>query len=690
MTGGSVAEATPQAETYLGPEAPKIRGFFNNVGVAALIGLAPASIVYLSFGQGGFFPSTTGFAAIGFAAALVLRTTLAEHPFSGFNRRLAIPLLALAGLGAWQLVSALWSHDTARALDEYDRTLLYLLAMTLFGSLPTSIIRLRWLIRALAAGMTAVCLAALLSRVLPHFWPTGTGNFASRLNYPLTYWNALGLFAAIATILLAHLASSQREHPAVRVLGAALIPATAATALLTFSRGGIAVGVVGIVAYLVLGRPRGFVGAAVSAVPTSAIAVHSAYAANLLATNTPTSPGAVAQGRHVAITVGWCMLAAGALRAVMLIPDHWLAGLVDAPGRWRIPSRTISISAAATALVAVLVLVVSGFAGREYDKFAHPTPPSQGQTRDRLGSIANDNRIPLWKIAFNAFRARPLSGYGAGSYEVLAAQHRPTEGFGSVIHAHSLYLQTLAELGVVGFLLLVMVLLGILGLLAARIRGPDRTVYAVVFAAGLAWAVHAGVDWDWEMPAVTLWLFVAGGAALASTVQRAPKAQAELRNRHPITIGWLVLAVAPLLVGGSYLRLRASGRALATGNCVQARRDALSSISLLAVRPEAYSIISVCDLQLGFPVDGLKAAQKAVHYEKNNWNYRYVLSIALAANGSDPRPTAQQTRRMNPLEPIVQDEVGAFFTNRPRDWESVAPQVLLEGLQSGQLAISTL
>src|ERR1039457_6466918 len=72
------------------------QGFFNNVGLIGLTALAPASIVYLSFSQGGFFPDTTGLAAIGFAVALVLRTTLAEYPFAGFNRPLAVLLLALA------------------------------------------------------------------------------------------------------------------------------------------------------------------------------------------------------------------------------------------------------------------------------------------------------------------------------------------------------------------------------------------------------------------------------------------------------------------------------------------------------------------------------------------------------------------------------------------------------------------
>lgn len=57
---------------------------------------------------------------------------------------------------------------------------------------------------------------------------------------------------------------------------------------------------------------------------------------------------------------------------------------------------------------------------------------------------------------------------------------------------------------------------------AARLGGPDRTLYAALFAAGLAWALHAGVDWDWQMPAVTLWVFALGGAALAAPA-RAPR-----------------------------------------------------------------------------------------------------------------------------------------------------------------------
>jgi len=679
--------ATTLPQPKLEAQTPSAaEGFFNGVGLIGLIALAPASIVFLSFSQGGFFPDSTGLAAIGFAVALVLRTTLAEHPFVGFNRSVGVVLLALALFGGLQLASALWSHDTARALDEYDRTLLYLLALTLFASLPRTSNRLRWLIRSLAGGMTAVCVVGLLSRVLPHLWPTATSFFAARLNYPLTYWNAEGLLAAVATILLIHVASSEDEHPVARVLAAIFVPATATTVLLTFSRGAVAVAIVGVVAYLLIARPRAGLGAAVALIPTTAVALHAAYAAELLASSDPTSPAAVSQGHHVAVTVGLCMLAAGCLRAVMLLPDGRLIRALNGRDRPLLPGRTVALLSGLVAAMALVVLGLSGFIGREYSQFTSATGPHAAVTRDRLTLASGGNRVGLWRIALHAFRARPLLGYGAGSYELYYAEHRTS---GTVIDAHDLYVQTLAEQGIVGFISLATVVFGIVILLARRIRGPDRTAYAALFAVALAWAIHAGVDWDWEMPAVTLWLFIAAGSGLSAEMESGWH-QAPPRTRTAMAVGWLVLAIAPLLIGVSYQRLRGSAAAIAAGNCVRARQEPLSSMSLLAVRPEAYEILGFCDLQIGFPVEGLAAAQKAEQLEANNWNYHYGLAIARAENGLDPRPEAARALALDPLEPIVKDEVAAFSQTGQRGWEQAAAELLIGGLQSSSLTISNL
>ena len=196
----------------------------ETAGSVALVLLAPAALVYLSFNAGGYFPTAPAFVTIVLAQALVLRTTLAARPFEGFGRALAVPLAALALYAAWQLASVLWSHATARTLDSYDLTLLYLLAFALFGSVRYTRERAAWLIRAVVAGLTAVCLIGLISRVLPHAWPTSSSFFAERLNYPLTYWNAEGMVAAIVLILALHLCADRAEHWSVRVLAATAIP----------------------------------------------------------------------------------------------------------------------------------------------------------------------------------------------------------------------------------------------------------------------------------------------------------------------------------------------------------------------------------------------------------------------------------------------------------------------------------
>ncbi len=491
------------------------RSSLERVGWVALVALAPAALIYLSFNAGGYFPSAPGFVAVVLAQALVLRTTLAAKPFEGFDRALAIPLAGLTLYAAFQLTSVLWSHATAHTLDSFSRTLLYVLALALFGSVRYTRARLSWLVRALAAGLAAVCVIGLLSRVLPHTWPTAGSFFANRLNYPLTYWNAEGMVAAIVLILGLHLTADRAEHPAVRVAAAAVLPAVGATLLLTFSRGAMGAGVVGLLAYCLLTRFSTLPTALLAVAPPVAIAMRSAWDATALATRHPTSPIAISQGHHVAVVVGACVLGAALLRAALLLVDGRVARLelVRTPPR---RSILIGVSAAAGVVLVAIALAAGagGFAHREYDKFVHGSSTSNfAHTRDRLTDPANNGRVPLWKVALKIYDTQKLRGTGAGTYQQYYPRYRTRREY--VVDAHSLYLQSLAELGVVGFALILVVVFGVLGGLASRIRGPGRPLYAALFAAWLAWAVHQGFDWDWQMPAVTLGMFMLAGLALA-------------------------------------------------------------------------------------------------------------------------------------------------------------------------------
>jgi hypothetical protein len=78
----------------------------------------------------------------------------------------------------------------------------------------------------------------------------------------------------------------------------------------------------------------------------------------------------------------------------------------------------------------------------------------------------------------------------------------------SVRDAHSLYLETLAELGLLG--------LALLGLaLAPPLLAAFRGASAAAAGGYVAFLVHAGLDWDWELPAVTLAGLLCGAALIA-------------------------------------------------------------------------------------------------------------------------------------------------------------------------------
>jgi O-antigen ligase len=662
----------------------------QRAGWIALFALAPAMLVYLSFSAGGYFPSASGYVAVVLAGALVLRSTLAAKPFEGFSRTLAVPLVALTLYAAWQLASALWAHTSARVLDSYDQTLLYVLALALYGSVRCTSERLRWLIRAVALGLTAVCLIGLVSRVLPHAWPTASSFYNNRLNYPLTYWNAEGMLAAIALILGFHLTADRAEHWSVRVLAAAVLPGIATALLLTFSRGALGVAVAGLLAYCLLTRLSTLPTALIAVVPACAIALRSAWDATLLATNRATGPAAVAQGHHVAVVVGACMLGAGALRGALALLDGRIAelGLVRTP-----PRRSVRVGAGAGAAAIVLALVLAlggyGFAHRQYDKFVHSNNESHiTQTRERLSDVTNDGRLPLWETAVRIYETQKLRGTGAGTYQLYYTRYRTQGGY--VVDAHSLYLQSLAELGIVGLALILLVVLGILGGLAARLRSPGRGLYAALFAVALAWAIHQAVDWDWQMPAVTLTVFVLAGLALARVGDGRVGFGGLPAPRTFVALGWLVLAVAPLLASASYTRLHRSVQELDRGECASAKHEALSSLSLSAKRPQAYVVVGVCDLEQGFAQAAVPAMTQAAGLEAQSWENWFWVAVARAAAGMDPHAAIDRAIELNPLEHGLRNAALRLSSDSPLAWELAAPRLRREALSSGKFALTSL
>jgi hypothetical protein len=690
----------------------------SEAGFIALMLLPGALVVFLAFNAGGYFPGTPAVAALVLTQILLVRILQARHPFAGLSPIALVAITALAAYAALTLASGIWSHAMARALIEFDRAWLYLLVLVLFASVPASAANLRWLIRGLVLGISIVCVCALLTRLLPNVWHTAPGVANQRLSYPVTYWNTLGLLAALGIVLGAQLTCSLGERRAVRVAAAGVLPLLAATLFFTFSRGAILAGGVGLVVYALCGRPRALLSGALATVPATAVLILVAYRANLLDTLNPTTPAAVAQGHHVALVAGICVLVCVSARLLLAY------GLDPRLRRWaRTPRIAPRAKRATIAAVAVLVLAALLALGAPH-AIAHEwngfiggagTHATNGDLRQRLTDPSNDGRTPLWRVALKGFDTTPLHGAGAGMYQTLWDRSRPR--FAYVINAHSLYLQAMAELGLPGLLLLLTLVGATIVGLALRARGAQRSLYAALLAAAVVWVLHAGVDWDWEMPVITVGFFAAAGLALGprtggierdgeeagSGPGEGPGVRATLRARVQAGNGWtpshntrLVLALTclatialPVSIVGSQMRLGQAEQALYASDCTTAAPAALSSIGWLDVRPEPYEIVGFCDLQRGMPRLAIDAMAEARSHDPGSWETYYVLALAQAAAGIDPHANMRQALRMNPLEPLTRQAARELRGASPSEWVRAAVALRAAALKSNDLSIVT-
>jgi hypothetical protein len=152
----------------------------------------------LAAADGGYFAESWGWATLAYlwlaALALILRTQVRLG-------RLDLAVLgSLSSLALWTLVSTAWSSSPAQTPLEAQRALIYVAAVAavLLLAEPRSV---RTLIGGLAAAITLVCAWGLTEHVFPE-GPTGADTFDENwLAEPLGYWNAVGLFAAMGSLL---------------------------------------------------------------------------------------------------------------------------------------------------------------------------------------------------------------------------------------------------------------------------------------------------------------------------------------------------------------------------------------------------------------------------------------------------------------------------------------------------------
>ncbi len=469
---------------------------------ARLVLLAGATV--LAFFAGGYFTEPQAWG--GLAAWVLVAVAIALEPKALPRTRGS--WLALGGLalfGGWTLLSMLWAPIAGDAYHAGQLVMLYmgvLLAATLLLGAPAA---RRAVEPALAAGTLIVIGYGLAGRLLPgllHFARSVSAQ--GRLEQPLTYWNAMGELAALGFVLCARIAGD-RSRPAWLRGAAAAATAPLGTGLyLSFSRGALFACAAGLVALIVVAPRREQLEAillsiAVGALGSVAAAPFKGVTSLAGAQSTREGQGAIVLALLVLITA-----AAGAAQ--------WYRAPRAPATALRLPRRAGWLALAVICAGLALAIVVGS-------KENASRPLSAGASRY---VTLQSNRYAYWRVAFRAFGNEPLHGVGAGGWAVWWLRYRPFDDFAQ--DAHSLPLQTLAELGLVGIALLGTFFAGVGG--AARSASRAAPALAAGPIAGfVVYAAHAPLDWDWQMPAVTVVAIVLAGAllALSELSARAPE-----------------------------------------------------------------------------------------------------------------------------------------------------------------------
>ncbi|MGH2857313.1 MAG: O-antigen ligase family protein, partial [Solirubrobacteraceae bacterium] len=468
--------------------------------LAAACAVPLAAPTVLAFFSGGFFAEARVWAGL-VAWALVAGCAVAGRAVPR-ARSARVAVASLVALGCWTLASIAWAPIAGSAWGAGQLVLLYagaLIAATgLLGTVPVR----RLVEPALAAGVLVVIGYGISERLVPgllHFARSVSAQ--GRLEQPLTYWNAMGELAALGFVLSTRI-SGDRTRPAwCRVAAAAACAPLGLGVYLSFSRGALFACAAGLVALVVLAPTR-----------EQARAIALALAAAVLA-----SLGAAGFGGVTSLAGSLSARERdGAIVLVLLVAIATAAALVrarllrrDAGERLRLPRRAPAIAVALVCAGFALAVAVGA-----HESSAQPL--SGGASRYET---LESNRYAYWDVALQAFVAQPLHGVGAGGWAVWWLRHRTVnEG---AQDAHSLELQTLAELGLVGAALLA----ALFAAVAVAARGALRArpeLAAGPIAGIVVYVAHSPLDWDWQMPAVTLVAVALAGLLLALSGPAAP------------------------------------------------------------------------------------------------------------------------------------------------------------------------
>ena len=636
---GPGPEAPPAAE----PMPPERRPFVRTYPVEIVLVLIVAASCGLSPFFFGFYDLGT-WGPIALCLLAVLLGLVIERPAVPRPAALAA-LAALAGLAVWALVSRGWAGSPAGALTEANRWMLY---ATLFAILLL-LLRDNRLGKLLLAATTVFVLALGLYVVVRMLSGHGAGLFLTkRLNDPLGYVNGeasyflLGIWPLVAV--------AERARP--WLAGAAAGGAAMLASLLVLSETRAIVPAIVLSAVVLLavvpGRARRgwivvLIGATVASISSPLLHVFDQGGQVVTTSSARSAAVAILAGAVVAGLIWWVVAAVTARAAPIAGPMTRRA-----PGAALVALVVVGLAVGLAALNDPAHQV-----SRQWDAFTHLQVTGSQRTRFLSGG---GNRYDYWRIAWNEFRSEPLRGVGAGSYQFTYFKERRTTE--DIRQPHSLELQALAELGIVGGALVLVFIGAILfGFVrrASAARGSPAEAGMVVAAGGvfLVWLVHTSVDWIHLLPGVT-GAALAAAAVLVSPWRRVAPVGAARGRAHKLAVAAcaaLVVAAA-ILLGRAALadRHATDAEAALPADPRTALQESSKSLSLGHDVISTYYTRSAAYARLGDYAGARGALLDALRVEPGNF-VSWALLGDLAVRHGDPALAKRYYGRAHALNP---------------------------------------
>jgi O-Antigen ligase/Tetratricopeptide repeat len=612
-----------------------------------------AGVFWLAYDEGTYGLTSRNSVAVVVLWAIVLASAARFWPASRIPRSALVSGSLLGAFALWTGLSALWAASPEKAFNEFDRVFLFLAVFTLaVVAAPRGSAR-RWL-AGLALGLTAVAVIALVSRLFPHSFGDTTQlaqvfpTASKRLSFPVDYWNGLATLVAFAIPCLLYFAAESRA--VVRGLAVAPLPALTATLYLTSSRGGWVAAAIAIVVLMALTSRRwATAGALLIGGAASAGAVAVLLSRDELVDSPLTSQVAESQGRSAALLIAGLCAVAGVAYAM-------LASVVPAPPR---ASRAASTAFAAVLALVFVAAVFAAHPVRRYEHFKEIPPELTGASvQEHLFSTSGNGRWQWWTSAVDEWQTRPIEGRGAGSYEAWWAEHASIPAF--VRDAHSLYLETLGELGLVGLALLLAFFVSCLVAGARRLAGRtegERAAVAALLALVGAFLFEAGIDWMWELTVVSVVAILALGLLTgpATEPEFSGLQAVEARRGRPvfrialaaIAFGLIVAEAIPLLAN---MEVRKSQDSVNSGNLVEALDQAESARSIQPWAASPYLQLALVQELGGRTDEALVSIETALEHDQSDWRLWLVAARIQTKAGeiADARQSLAKARELNP------------------------------------------